>query len=121
MKKKSMTSSTKLLIKRKRGYKFKGFDWTELAERWGLCHDTADEALIFERIREALMDAWCQGFTDNQCDLKIVQDVRNFVNALAKDDRRNGYSYPLWAGLSKIKHDETFLKFVYELLPNMWT
>lgn len=93
-------------------YVFQGYDFTELAEAWGYPCERYTEAYQIRQIKKIMCNAV---FTK---DKKIIQDVRNFVKAIGK--YKNNYSSPLWKGLCNIKHDETFIHYVFPLLEYMW-
>lgn len=91
---------------------FKGWDWTELAARFGVAIPDEDNpaplaAWLEERSRIQREQAWVAGI------------CREFVDALAVADP--SYNRPVWEGLAKVKDDETFMGFVIHLLGWMWT
>lgn len=94
--------------------KFSGIDWTELAEYWEIPLDDDDDVLL-EKVRTKLNTSPY----DKKEFQETVKVMRAYLKAFIKAD--NGYGKPLWRGLAKIRHNESFLKYCIELLPSMWT
>ena len=105
---------------------FRGWDWSELAEVWGvyLPYDILDEPDHYEYeplvwyIELALSRA---NFCETRVIKKMAKDVREYAVALATD----GHTYmgPLWIGLSKIESDVEILRTIigkYPLIAAMW-
>lgn len=96
-------------------YEFKGADWTELAEYFGF--DGSDDEsikIIDEKLTTIIREI-------HGCSLKAHPDaikIRKYVAKLEEND--NTFKKPLWKGLSNIKEDGTFLKFVALLYSEMW-
>ena len=95
--------------------KFKGFDWTELTEHWGI-PDCEDESVTLEQARQFLHNTFMESTRAEVC-----KDIRKFLKALQKDSEKWSYSGPFWKGLRKIKDDDTLIQYVVELLPCMWS
>lgn len=91
---------------------FKGYDYTELAEVWGLI---PDEDSCYEK---ALYDALFMLLGD-RADRQKIMDLRNYVRKLARDEYH--HENMLWCGLSLIKDDWTFVKYCRLLLESMWS
>jgi hypothetical protein len=96
-------------------YEFKGWDWTELAEYFG-CDGSDEESAkaIDEKLVEIIGEIHgysLQAHPD-------VKKIREFVSIIHTKD--NTYKKPIWKGLSNIKEDGTFLKFVSILYREMW-
>lgn len=117
-------------------YKFNGFDWTELGEALGIPDPEAKakrpyckgddpfkhEKLYARRIRRRLLDMKNEVATGCLKDSRTPQDiklVRSFVRKLARNSKHT--CGPLIVGLSKIKCDETFLRYTALLLQHLWT
>ncbi len=113
-------------------YRFKGWDWTELGECWGLADPDSeslsedDEKAVAERIRERIERAARRGISGDVApeDRQTVEDVRRFVHAIAAAGYQSGRvvlsDAPLWRGLSRCG-DEALLTYTHRLLEYMWT
>lgn len=102
-------------INRKLRYRFKGYDWSELSEKWQLPEVSDDENL--EQTKKVMMRA-LDSF-DHQ-GRTIFLDVRSFVRALAKYSAKIDHSSPVWEGLLKVQNKDTFVLFAVHLLDCMW-
>jgi len=96
-------------------YEFKGLDWTELAEYFG-CEGSDDESIIV--IDEKLTTIIREIHGGSLKAHPDVKNIREFVSIIHTKD--NTYKKPIWKGLSNIKEDGTFLKFVSILYREMW-
>lgn len=96
-------------------YRFRGWDYEELAECWGIDLPEGDDQRI-EAIRDFIVQRWAHEHPDYK---RVVSDVRRFVRALRREEI--GFHGPLWDGLLKIRDDFTFLQATTVLLPLMWT
>ena len=86
---------------------FKGHDYAELAERFGV--DVSEStAPLAEKLHE--IHAASDGNAVAMC--------RAFVVALASQAREHSYAAPLWYGLAAIADDETFINYLISLLPH---
>lgn len=95
--------------------RYKGYDWTELAEALGVeIPDCDDPTPLIEYIDNA--SYWDDGEGVKNPHTK---EMRKFLNALCKNCVF--YSVPIWKGLKQIKNDETFIKYFLHLLPFMWS
>jgi len=69
-----------------------------------------------------LNNAWKYDLNGNSRVMrKMANDIRCFAEKLSKS--KHSYLSPLWAGLSKIRNDETLLKIVsidHPLIASMW-
>ncbi len=90
---------------------FDGYDWCELAEHFGVEISEEDN---FNNDSKALQEFLWTKISDKSA----VKKCRLFLDALIKSDCT--YAKPLYNGLKKIKHAETFMKYFIILLPNMW-
>lgn len=90
---------------------FKGIDWSELSERWGLNLELEDHLLSELTIKHMLQGEPCE----------LAQDIRAFLEALCKQSENWDYCSPVWNGLLEVEHDETLIKFTTQLLECMWT
>lgn len=100
-------------------YKFKGWDWTELAECWNLGVDTEkdDEKIIKEKIINHIYNN-----LDDKGNFKnkqIREDIHNFLRALMKINM--DFDNPVYEGMLKIQHDATLARWVTNNLEMMWT
>lgn len=96
-------------------YIFKGFDWTEIAEYFGV--DAGDEKSS-EEIEKKFSDISKEIHGDCFDAHPDVRSLRVFVLMCYKAD--DTYKKPLIHGLLKIKEDGTFLKFMTLLYKEMW-
>lgn len=101
---------------------FKGFDWEELGEIWGLKLDPdlmtvdnpfADEQKLAKDIRYKLLRF--ESLSSNQISL-----VRKFVTKLTENSKDILCEYPLYKGLGEIEDNYTFCKYVSLLLESLW-
>lgn len=91
---------------------FKGWDWTELAARFGVAIPDEDDP--------APLVAWLGERCRNPEDQRWIAGVcREFVGALAAADP--SHNKPVWEGLAKVEDDETLMGFVIHLLGWMWS
>lgn len=96
-------------------YIFKGWDWTEIAEYFNI--DESDEKSAEEIESKFLViseeiHGVCLGAHPD------IKKLREFVLACHKADTT--YKKPMWKGLSAIKEDSAFLKFMNLLYREMW-
>ena len=101
--------------------KFKGHDYTELADAWGIEHPEAfdDDRVLLDEIREYIWDA----FDDRtqELDLDVMRDMINFLEVLIVEAERICYKAPVFRSLLEIDDHFTFVQFFDLLLPEMWT
>ena len=103
---------------------FQGFDWTELYEPLtGKVYPgdvgMTDEKHYADAIREKLNSVvWPSNPEEEVEQARVVSLCRQYVLSCAEYD---GYEAPLWRGLAAIKHDESFLQYMYPLLEYIWT
>ena len=97
-------------------YKFKGWDWTELASCWG-CRCTKDEECekaIDKYICERLPFGSEKEISKQK---ECAKDLRRFLKKLVKGP---GCSKPIWQGLLQVEDNYTLLSFTRVLLTFMW-
>lgn len=104
--------------------KFRGDDWTELAERWKCEHD--DEGVVIAMCRAHMSST----LGNAKAMAKVAKDIREYLSALVRTEQSH-YECPIWRGMLEIKKhpndennqyaDETLIKYTLELLPCMWT
>lgn len=99
--------------KRNSNYKFKGYDYAELFEKWGVkCEDYSNELEAYE---EVLMNLPIGD------DRKVyIKDMRQFLEHLVVGAEKYTYKGPIIRGLVEIKDDDTFLQLFACLLPHLW-
>lgn len=93
---------------------FKGWDWCELAEYWGIDMNQDEEQIakdMEEVIGNAMEEVW------DKKSSQITQDVRNYLKVLSE---YNTYEQPVWKGLLEVEHDLILLNFTMTLFRNMW-
>ena len=96
---------------------FKGYDWYELRDIWGIRrHRNEEKALA--AIREKIEDEMAK-VGQGERGTYVTDDLRRFVAVLAQQDEQTDQM--LWIGLYLIKCDWTFLKYCSILLESMWT
>jgi hypothetical protein len=94
-------------------FKFKGWDYTELSEKWGLKNAKASG------IKDYITDVF--HIRDEKQIKGVVKDVRDYLKALIKCSKKNDFKWPLWEGLLNITDDETLLQYTCNLVEGMWT
>ena len=102
-------------------YKFKGWDWSELSECFGL--GTEDDGLDCDK--EALDSFLLVYFNkiimgEDPEEVKLVLDkCREYLTILSEYE--HDYYAPFWKGLLAVENDELFLNLYMDLLSRMWT
>ena len=105
-------------------YEFKGWDYTELGNAWGILNDEMDdqeaEATITNYIRKIRIDGMGspEDSEENKKLKSLANDIREFLKALSNC---KGYETPVWKGMIKIKDDWALAGFTINNLTNMWT
>lgn len=97
----------------KKKFNFKGYDWTELADYFGVkifINSTKEAEPLKEFLKSKI---YCNGVEQN-----TIKACRAYLKELIKF---NMYSTPLWKGLLKIKHDWTFMIYFIDLVDGMWS
>jgi hypothetical protein len=105
---------------------FMGWEWVELGKRWKVKEPTP--GLTFPCNQE-VDDTYCLNVKDymlaaignKKKEPKVAKDIREFLTVLHKKAKKNDYNHPVWAGLLKVEHDETLIRFTVDLLSRMWT
>lgn len=99
--------------------KFKGFDFTELAETWDLEYDDDNLLNVLSGHMLRALDGTTRDAKEKREAAAVARDVREYANALARVDPsgRSG----LWRGLAKIESDFNLLQVAVHLLPLMWS
>lgn len=93
---------------------FKGYDWFELCELWGI-HGSEEDGLA--AVREKIQDEMVLAADGKST--YVTRDLRNFVAKLALQQEQT--DAVLWTGLYLVKCDWTFLKYCSILLESMWS
>src|SRR6266850_3839300 len=127
---------SKLKFKRKprlpkrslRPIRFRGFDWTELGQIWGL-EITGDDAIWAQVVRQRLWEACLvaeghqMGGVDHRPDYVLakwqIKQVRRYVMKISDDS--HGYDGKVWSAIAMIKCDSTFVKWISQFLEFAWT
>jgi len=112
--------------KDKKKRRFKGFDWTELAEMWGIQQKVDEDSIVYDdntlnAIRKHISDslAWDDEEKTHKLEELVGSDMRNYLYAMLK--HRGFGSNPIYAALYTIDNDEVFAQYFCKLLPRMWT
>ena len=71
-----------------------------------------------EYLMDQLFADTCSSTTLNPKYKEKVDGLRTYVDELAK--YKNTYVYPLWEGLSKIKDDGEFIRYVSHFFESLW-
>ena len=96
-------------------YVFKGYDWTEIAEYFGIDdNDENSSKAIEEKLKEIHSEMHGLSFNAHP----DVRKLREFVSLCYKAE--DTYKKPMWKGLSEVKEDGTFIKFMLLLYIEMW-
>lgn len=99
--------------------KFKGIDWTELADYLGYEIDY-DLVREYKPFQEWLLN---QCLENDVWPDKIINGAKEYLQALYDHEEKcamKGYSGPVWKGLLEVENDWTFMDFFVHLLPYMW-
>jgi hypothetical protein len=97
--------------------RFKGWDWTELADYYDVEHP------LPKTIKEVLQHKESEPFkrflVDNWENKEVEKTCRIFLNYLLKG-MKDKYDFSIFYSLSKIKNSFTFMNYFIILFPNMW-
>lgn len=100
-------------------YQFKGWDWSELADCYGI-----DDGIGFatleqeEAFRKRIIEYIAYSMGTDEED-RVFGDLRRFIETLANANG-NGYYRPVWRALLELEKRDVLLQFVSALLPMMW-
>jgi len=98
---------------------FKGWDYEELADKWGI--ETDPVALL----REFIMNSLEYNYDDDvECLLPEVKaDMEEFLKALIASKEKHNYGSGIFIALWLVasEDDATFAQYFCTLLPHMWT
>lgn len=103
-------------------YRFKGWDWTELAEAvYGRAVRAFDEEVAIHMLRADLAQSIFRvvSRTETARDRALVTVCRAFVRSLDHDAA--GYQRPVWQGIAAVESDYELLRQVRAHLAEMWT
>lgn len=91
---------------------FSGFDWTELATRFGvdIKDDQAEDAV---KLR-----TWLEYHGRHEL-AWVASNCREFLMVLIQNDPTP--NKPVWIGLAGVKDDDTFMRFFTHMFEWMWT
>lgn len=117
----SQIKSVRNPVFKKKPFKWKGFDFIELAVKWKLkkLKDTEPEDIKKWLWENGVVSAYDKNNDKKQ--KSIAKDIRGYLKALIKSSKKLDYQWPLWEGLANVKHDETLIKFTIDLIDHMWT
>lgn len=89
---------------------WKGYDWSELAQRFGLVEDLYDcqEEDLLAKIKDFIL----------KNAIEAEPHLREHLALLIKHN--NTYQTPVWEGLLKIKNNHTFISMCIPLIGLMW-
>ena len=108
-------------IKKRR---FKGWDWTELAEMWDLYEnkkspdDVAEEDLE-QAIRDHVLNSWAYRGGVMRLAPQVKADLDSFLIAVIEGEA--GYLYPVYQGILKVEEESEYVKAYMAFLKFMWT
>ena len=94
---------------------FKGYDWTELCEAFGIEQDEKNEDVGLERLCKYLRDA-----SDDPVDAVVADVCRDFLVALIKQERRVGTRAPVFEAMLELD-DFTLFQMMIQMMPMFWT
>jgi len=89
---------------------FKGYDWTELAERFGVSIPDDDPKVLV---------SWIENHVAQGEEEWVAKTCREFLDALIATDPTD--NKPVWQGLAKVEDDGSFMTFFIHLLDWVWT
>ena len=102
---------------------FKGHDFEELAERWGIKTDAVE--LISGHIMDSLYfhEDNAKGINGYRLIPAVKTDMLEFLAALIKSKEEHNYGQYIFVGLllTAEEDDYTFATYFCTLLPHMWT
>lgn len=105
------------VLERRKIRRFKGWDWTELANYYNIEHN------VPKTIKEVLQHKESEPFkrflVDNWENKEVEKTCRIFLNYLLKG-MKDKYDFSIFYSLSKIKNSFTFMNYFIILFPNMW-
>ncbi len=102
-----------------RAYKFKGYDWTELSELWGIPTDICGDRGRLDATIEFMENCLANPYT-----AKVAgEQLRQFLIALGKSEVNAGNyeNAQIWRALANIKSNEKLLLYARGVLEHMWT
>ncbi|RNB59355.1 hypothetical protein EDM57_04225 [Brevibacillus gelatini] len=100
-------------------FEFNGYDWSELAECWGIKVD--DESLRGYRADERLAKMIVDYMYDNLENPQMIADLRRFIDALCYMGKKYNFpAYPIWKGLKETKNNLTLVNYVGDCLRRLW-
>lgn len=97
---------------------FKGYDFTELLDHFGVEYDDKTEADDLSKLR-----AFLESHMQNAPDVtpQAVAVCREFLKAVTEQEKRYGYRGPLFQGRLDVTNDYTFMREFINMLPGLWT
>jgi hypothetical protein len=107
-------------------YQFKGYDWTELAECWGIRIENRPEEHVKAEIINYIKERMTIGALLREHDpelRRVANDVRAYVKAMNRRMQQKGYlkdGAGIWRELEKVE-DVTLLQYFSALLDFAWT
>ena len=122
-------------------FKFRGWDWSEIFDAANQefqfkpklrCSPKSftlsgvgtrsilsiEDEEIFQQKQLKRLSDWTWKCQENQD--KAEKLFRRFFEAFLPMEKKLHYHYQMWLGLSKVKHQETFLKYCFVLFFFMW-
>lgn len=109
-------------------YKYKGWDWTELAVGFRICTDKERKSRKEEKLAIAIRDAISKSVDALQNSVAsksrkraaklMAESIRKFLKAMLRCNYVEARE--MWVGLEKCD-DEAVLKYTDVLLGHMWT
>lgn len=106
-------------------FKFKGYDWTELFDAFGIRpkktphFETLEEEEKFydDVLLSYLKQRQNESYQPNPEDVKTI---KRYLKELSKFKYDAGYS-KVWDAMIEIDHDEVFMQFFFALYKHMWS
>jgi len=104
--------------------KFKGWDWTELAEMWGLLPkhrsiDDVSEDDLLQAIKDHVFNSWQYRAGKHCIDPQIKADMDNYLITLIETDP--GFLGPVYRGLLQVENEHEYVRVYLVLLQMMWS
>lgn len=104
-------------------YPFRGWDFTELLEKWGIVipdEDALDGDWVALKLYLENFVWRINGWGElSRVGCAAAKDIREYCRAMSQYDY--GYWTPLWRGLSEIEDDLTTLQAFIPLAGHAWT
>ena len=101
---------------------FEGWDYEELAHKWGI--ETDAEKLIKNYIFESMYSAYDDDgvYIGEHLDVAVKADMMEFLRAIIRNNEKYTYGNTVFVGLLLVAEEDdwTFAQYFCQLLPMLW-